>query len=101
MVHRSFDVDDRCDVFRTEVEDVDHVLRNCVQAQMIWLEVIKHDQLEEFLRNDFKRWVSENLTNGGAFAKETAKWDLMFGGLCWFIWLNRNSRIFEHQDGAN
>ncbi|KAK8574606.1 hypothetical protein V6N12_062296 [Hibiscus sabdariffa] len=35
----------------------------------------------------------------GAFAKEKTNWDLTFGGLCWFIWLNRNSRIFYNHDG--
>ncbi|KAK8676096.1 hypothetical protein V6N13_034150 [Hibiscus sabdariffa] len=31
--------------------------------------------------------------------EEKTNWDLTFGGLCWFIWLNRNSRIFYNHDG--
>ncbi|KAK8686472.1 hypothetical protein V6N13_125497 [Hibiscus sabdariffa] len=98
-VHCKFDVDDRCNACGMEVEDVDHVLRNCVQTQMIWREVIKHDRLEEIFTLDFKRWIHENLKNGAGFAKENTNWDLMFGGMCWFIWLHRNSQIFDDQAG--
>ncbi|KAK8697304.1 hypothetical protein V6N13_113456 [Hibiscus sabdariffa] len=65
------------------MDDVDHVLQNCVQAQMIWREVIKPDSLEEIFSLDFKRWIRENLTNGGGFDKESDKLYLMLGGLCW------------------
>ncbi|KAK8540951.1 hypothetical protein V6N13_060999 [Hibiscus sabdariffa] len=54
------------------VEDANHVLQNCVQAQMIWREMIRLDNLEEFFTLDFKRWIRENLTNGDGFSKENA-----------------------------
>ncbi|KAK8974718.1 hypothetical protein V6N11_013184 [Hibiscus sabdariffa] len=49
----------------------------------------------EFMSCDIKSWIKLNLTQPHRFAIDIADWDLMFGGVCWFIWLRRNDLVFN------
>ncbi|KAL4309768.1 hypothetical protein GQ457_01G026470 [Hibiscus cannabinus] len=90
-------MDDQCDIYGPEVEDIDHVLRTCPQTHMVLQDLIHPYKFHELLSLDIKDWIEKNLTNGAIYARDVINWDLMFSGTCWYIWLHRNSRIFYDQ----
>ncbi|KAK8553193.1 hypothetical protein V6N13_089406 [Hibiscus sabdariffa] len=84
----------RCNLCDVEVEDFSNVLRTCPHTFCVWRELINVEKIHDFMTCDIKTWIWLNLTQPNTFAKEPMAWDLMFGGTCWFICLNRNAVIF-------
>ncbi|KAK8643822.1 hypothetical protein V6N13_013099 [Hibiscus sabdariffa] len=100
-VRRHFSNDARCGLCGADIEDVDHVLRRCPQAYLTWKELIRDEKIDEFLKLDIKAWVKCNLTNPRMFAKVPIDWELMFSGVCWYIWKSRNAVVFRNEDGVS
>ncbi|KAK8685028.1 hypothetical protein V6N13_041039 [Hibiscus sabdariffa] len=54
--------------------------------------------LPDFMECDIKCWIKTNLVAPNSFAKDGDGWDIMFGGLVWFLWLHRNGLIFADDE---
>ncbi|KAK9031592.1 hypothetical protein V6N11_055888 [Hibiscus sabdariffa] len=92
---RHFVSDAQCGLCGAEVEDVDHILRRFPNSLLVWRQLVRADKMLEFMSCDIKSWIKLNLTQPHRFAIDIADWDLMFGGVCWFIWLRRNDLVFN------
>ncbi|KAL4291483.1 hypothetical protein GQ457_14G019980 [Hibiscus cannabinus] len=79
-----------------EVEDVDHVLRRCPAAFMVWTAIIKPSRVNDFLAMEFKEWLRINLTVPDYFVKVGTDWDLLFAVVLWNLWTARNEVIFQN-----
>ncbi|KAL4289737.1 hypothetical protein GQ457_14G014320 [Hibiscus cannabinus] len=78
------------------IEDVNHLLRWCPQAIGIWTSLIKPDFLHQFLTMNIKEWVYLNITDAARMANHPEDWDLLFGSICWNLWLERNAVVFDN-----
>ncbi|KAL4277908.1 hypothetical protein GQ457_03G021160 [Hibiscus cannabinus] len=85
-----------CIVCGALVEDVNHVVRWCPQAIGAWSSVIKLSFLSRFLSMDFKEWVHMNLSDAARMVSNPDNWDLLFGAICWNLWLGRNAVVFDN-----
>ncbi|KAK8647975.1 hypothetical protein V6N13_128739 [Hibiscus sabdariffa] len=86
LSHFPRDDDARCALCGADVEDVNHILRTCPPAYITWKELIRVEKLGEFLHLDIKDWIKCNLIYPMMFAKDPIGWELMFGGVYWYIW---------------
>ncbi|KAK8532542.1 hypothetical protein V6N12_053980 [Hibiscus sabdariffa] len=91
---RHFVSDARCGLCGADVEDVDHILTRCPNSFLVW-KLVRADKMQDFMSCDIKSWIKINLTQPHRFAIDIAAWGLMFGGVCWFIWLRRNDLVFN------
>ncbi|KAL4355451.1 hypothetical protein GQ457_06G008470 [Hibiscus cannabinus] len=85
-----------CSLCGALIEDVNHLLRWCPQAIGIWTSLIKPDFLHQFLTMNIKEWVYLNLTDAAQMANHPEDWDLLFGSICWNLWLERNAVVFDN-----
>ncbi|KAL4383611.1 hypothetical protein GQ457_15G023690 [Hibiscus cannabinus] len=85
-----------CSICGALVEDVNHVIRWCPQAIGAWSSVIKPSALSSFLSMDFKQWVHMNLSDAARMVSSPDNWDLLFGAICWNLWLGRNTVVFDN-----
>ncbi|KAE8709087.1 Protein transport protein Sec61 subunit alpha isoform 2 [Hibiscus syriacus] len=93
-VFRHFTTDDKCAVCQKDVEDDNHEFRGCPRTMTIWSAFVRADRLNDFLAMDFNSWLVINLTNA-SFVYDVRDWNLLFGSLLWYIWLDRNDRVFN------
>ncbi|KAK9030878.1 hypothetical protein V6N11_032284 [Hibiscus sabdariffa] len=43
-----------------------------------------------------KEWVYLNLTDATRMVNHPEDWDLLFGSICWNLWLGRNAMVFDN-----
>ncbi|KAL4298080.1 hypothetical protein GQ457_12G018940 [Hibiscus cannabinus] len=85
-----------CSLCGALFEDVNHLSRWCPQAIGIWTSLIKPDFLHQFLTMNIKEWVYLNITDVARMANHPEDWDLLFGSICWNLWLERNAVVFDN-----
>ncbi|KAL4377111.1 hypothetical protein GQ457_02G015370 [Hibiscus cannabinus] len=94
-VRRHTASDSSCVVCGDAIECIDHILRCCPPAVFVWTELIKPNQLDEFLEMDLCLWVATNNSDVSRFPIRTLNWDIMFGNILWNLWLARNATVFN------
>ena len=85
-------LDGVCGLFKTNIENLCHALRNCVKAHEFWLKlgVFIHDL--DFWESDAQTWLESNLKlSRKAYIKN---WKVIFCVTCWIIW--RRNEIVHH-----
>ncbi|KAL4278310.1 hypothetical protein GQ457_03G020200 [Hibiscus cannabinus] len=68
----------------------------CPMAIGVWTSLIKPDFLSPFLTMNVKEWVYLNLTDAARMVNHPEDWDLLFGSICWNLWLERNAMVFDN-----
>ncbi|PPD95655.1 hypothetical protein GOBAR_DD07310 [Gossypium barbadense] len=53
----------RCEVCRVEDETLDHVLRGCIVALLIWKWLVWEEKFIEFMTMQIPEWVNKNISN--------------------------------------
>ncbi|KAK8590372.1 hypothetical protein V6N13_057265 [Hibiscus sabdariffa] len=43
-----------------------------------------------------RKWVRLNLTDAARMVSNPENWDLLFGSVCWNLWLGRNAVVFDN-----
>ncbi|KAL4280844.1 hypothetical protein GQ457_03G019340 [Hibiscus cannabinus] len=92
---RHFTPDNKCLVCIDMVEDVDHVLRHCPSAKLVWTVLINPMKRSEFFSLPFEQWFALNLRQQGDFVRELKDWDMLFPAVLWNLWKQRNDRVFN------
>ncbi|KAE8677141.1 hypothetical protein F3Y22_tig00111542pilonHSYRG00042 [Hibiscus syriacus] len=92
---RHLSADAKCMECNEDWEDVDHILRSCGTAKIIWTTLIKESWLTNFFSLNIKEWLHKNLANPTYFAQSDHEWDTLFGNINWNLWTRRNKRIFD------
>ncbi|KAK8593400.1 hypothetical protein V6N12_045482 [Hibiscus sabdariffa] len=88
-------VDSCCGLCGATEEDFSHLFRDCTEARLLWVRVVKDEKLAKFLSIDFRTWLMANIENRQHFSITKEDWDIAFCTFLWNIWVNRNYRMFS------
>lgn len=93
---RGFSPTAMCTICGDQCEDVDHVLRKCVNAREVWHHVFPPDSPMRDMSGTFNDWFDCVVTGryGGRRAKE---WKARYVATLWWIWKWRNKQIFSQE----
>ena len=76
------------------IEDTNHVLRKCVHAQAVWMELNPNYYLST-LHIPFHIWIREGCKLSTPSPFYNIPWGTLFAFTCSTIWKSRNKKIFE------
>ncbi|KAK8660681.1 hypothetical protein V6N13_051596 [Hibiscus sabdariffa] len=68
-------------------------------TSMIWSELIRPEQVHDFLSLGIPEWIRANIGGTCSFARNAEKWNLVFGYTLWNLWLHRNAITFCNAPG--
>lgn len=57
--------------------------------------MVEESKLVEFMSLELSDWISKNIQAIAYFTNEAEDEDLLFGFICWNLWLKRNKIIFN------
>ncbi|KAK8592870.1 hypothetical protein V6N12_044963 [Hibiscus sabdariffa] len=97
-VARHFTSDSNCCICGAALEDLDHVLCRCPSALQVWMELVRPNRFSEFMALDIIAWICANFEKPDRFPMRSTDWSLMFGSIIWFLWLDRNAKVFGAAD---
>ncbi|XP_061340875.1 myrcene synthase, chloroplastic-like [Gastrolobium bilobum] len=92
-VRRHLGEDATCMRWQADVEDCNHIFRECSWACQIWQLCCHGLVLNGFWEGDFVSWIERNLNR----KKENKDWRRLFGVVCWLIWKERNNGVFNDE----
>ncbi|KAK8979996.1 hypothetical protein V6N11_061217 [Hibiscus sabdariffa] len=83
-----------CAICGFHMEDMSHILRNCVAARGLWTRVLHPDLLVDFFHTPFNGWLQRNL-GCTAISVYGDQWESRFAIYCWLLWKDRCSAILD------
>ncbi|WCJ27227.1 hypothetical protein M5689_008991 [Euphorbia peplus] len=89
---RHFITDGNCSYCK-EIETPIHVLRDCVEARKVWVELIPTYYRSIFFSMDLKDWIAANLVTPSHISN--LNWQVIFSTCIWWLWKWRNNRVFN------
>ena len=76
-------------------EDILHLLRDCPFAKHYWKAILLPDKWDLFFSLPRVDWIRWNLTHdAGMPSTRRLAWPILFGYLCWDLWVYRCNRLF-------
>nr|GMC69261.1 uncharacterized protein LOC109193611 [Ipomoea batatas] len=78
-------IDVRCSSCNEDEENVDHLLRKCDKAKVIWKAILPSWETRKLEALDFKNWMRTNV-NGKVKTDYGKNWNVMFALAVWWIW---------------
>ena len=70
-----------------------HVLRDCLYAKQVWLNLLSAGYISNFFSYSLLDWISFNVREDcGLHGRQ--HWHLIWGVTCWFLWNWRNKDFF-------
>ncbi|KAI5337134.1 hypothetical protein L3X38_016403 [Prunus dulcis] len=83
-----------CYICGAPVENVDHIVRNCLIASLIWRQSSLPVSLNLSQDDNMITWAGKNLHNYTLMGYGVV-WSTLFAFTCWFLWKWRNKKIFD------
>lgn len=87
-----------CLLCATNIEDTNHILRECPATLKIWNSLnayIPNKLLDNCFNNlSFKKWLHKKCTTKDLVLMNIP-WNTVFSRICWNMWKSRNASIFE------
>ena len=87
----------KCSICNDYEETTLHMLRDCMEARMIWLQFIEYCYWDNFFSMSLNDWLLVNLRSEDMCSKTGTLWNLAFGTICWILWNWRNRTLFEDE----
>ena len=84
-----------CDRCGAPMEDILHVLRDCMATKGFWNLVLPMAHQQEFYNLSLRDWICRNLESQWAL-QNGLKWSCFFGVAIWGLWFWRNQFIIKH-----
>jgi len=84
----------QCDICCEGVEDLDHLLRQCLSGKEVWLDLQRKGISYSFAQEEFKDWLQKNL----AGTHVDPNWPTKFAITLWFIWKWRCAACFGNTE---
>ncbi|CAA7036314.1 unnamed protein product [Microthlaspi erraticum] len=81
-----------CQVCKSGVESIIHVLRDCPAMQGIWRRIVPHANLQTFFDMSLFEWLFVNMSNDIEVAGRV--WSTMFSVGVWWAWKWRCGNVF-------
>ncbi|XP_061361919.1 uncharacterized protein LOC133305695, partial [Gastrolobium bilobum] len=85
-----------CPRCHSSVEEDNHAFRQCSWVREVWKCWVDVRELEAFLSDDMEDWITKNLDRD----RRNSSWRLKFGVICWFIWKDQNSLVFNEKGSS-
>ncbi|KAG8474496.1 hypothetical protein CXB51_031152 [Gossypium anomalum] len=95
-VRRGIGYSTSCTLCGHAVEDLVHVLRDCLIAKDVWNIVLPVQLKQRFFSASFSDWLLLNLCFHESLYGNGFTWPCLFGLLTWRLWKNRNLFIFQN-----
>ncbi|KAH9670623.1 putative ribonuclease H protein [Citrus sinensis] len=89
IARRHMAINTECDRCGAPVEDILHVLRDCMGTKGFWYRVIPVAMRQRFFQAPFKEWMMNNLQNAWPISG-VRNWVCFFGIAIWRLWYWRN-----------
>ncbi|KAK9028278.1 hypothetical protein V6N11_068085 [Hibiscus sabdariffa] len=83
----------RCELYSDALEDITHVLRDCIVARDLWVKVLPLAHLNSFFQLHADEWLRVNLFAPAGFLIVLMEWPRKFAILCSLLWKNRCCRV--------
>lgn len=83
--------DPRCFVCGEVEENIEHIIRRCPVATLVWRKFPGTNDYEIFGRS-FNDWVVSNMSNDNSRDEE---WPMVFATTLWWLWKWRSMRVFD------
>lgn len=90
-VRRHLTTDAACPACGWHTEDLNHVFRECPVARRSWYLLAENPPDPSHPHTSFVDWLLYNLSP----VNNSQVWRLTFGILCWKLWHNRNTLVFQ------
>ncbi|KAK4285196.1 hypothetical protein QN277_001926 [Acacia crassicarpa] len=97
---RGLTSDSRCPVCDAEIENLQHVLRDCPETLNLWKSVVPQCLWSKFSSLSFDHWFQWNSSYKDRRV-ESEEWRQQFILICWWLWRPRNSFVFEGKKISN
>eukprot|EP00253_Pinus_taeda_P007421 PITA_07421 len=97
ILKRGYHGPSRCSLCSSEIENQEHLLNECTYAESVWekIKLLFGRTMRDpsSIRNTILQWGT------GQFHSKVVRriWNLAVGFVIWFIWKERNRRIFRSQ----
>ncbi|XP_031103194.1 uncharacterized protein LOC116006838 [Ipomoea triloba] len=89
--------DDSCGICIGEMESADHILRNCKNANDIWVAFVPRRERTRWRQMSFKDWIGANITGNG-IGYGDQEWPRLFMVIIWWLWRWRCDRVFTGRE---
>ncbi|KAH9699945.1 putative ribonuclease H protein [Citrus sinensis] len=89
IARRHMLINTECDRCGALIEDILHVLRDCMVTKGFWSQVIPVVMRQRFFKAPFKEWMMNNLQNAWPIYG-VRNWVCFFGIAIWRLWFWRN-----------
>ncbi|KAH9670553.1 putative ribonuclease H protein [Citrus sinensis] len=89
IARRHMVINTECDRCGAPVEDILHVLRDCMGTKGFWYRVIPVAMRQRFFQAPFKEWMMNNLQKAWPISG-VRNWVCFFGIAIWRLWFWRN-----------
>ncbi|KAA3453503.1 reverse transcriptase [Gossypium australe] len=88
----------RCD---HNLEDIMHVLCDCLMAKEAWMLVVPPEKQSRFFFDPLQTWLTTNLSCHLKLQDKGINWSCLFRIMAWRIWKNMNLFIFQNIHGTS
>ncbi|KAL4379262.1 hypothetical protein GQ457_02G040270 [Hibiscus cannabinus] len=95
-VRRHLTMEDACVYCNDGLEDILHVLRDCVRARTVWMQVVSHNKLVQFHNLNLLDWLTSILSQPQLFTTGGVDLSTRFAVICWILWTRRNKFLFDN-----
>ncbi|KAK8617457.1 hypothetical protein V6N13_080373 [Hibiscus sabdariffa] len=84
-----------CSICQGASEDIDHVLRFCTRASVLWRSVLGQEVANRFDALPFDVWLHGNITGRLFNGVARDDWSMRFSVYCWLLWKRRCSIVLD------
>lgn len=93
--HRNLGGSPTCDRCNNGVEDVDHILRECSKAKLVWNCLCLNGEISAQWNLPMKEWLKFNIQKCGDTVFNDVTWKYTVISFLWNIWKNRNKEVID------
>ncbi|KAK8983781.1 hypothetical protein V6N11_009566 [Hibiscus sabdariffa] len=86
---------DMCGLCLSGPEDIDHILRHCVNASGLWRSVLGQEVADSLSSLSFEEWLHGNISGRLPAIISRKDWGMEFAIYCWLLWKLRCSMVLD------
>ncbi|KAK8597848.1 hypothetical protein V6N13_095244 [Hibiscus sabdariffa] len=88
---------DLCGICRSGSEDMNHILRFCVKASVLWRSVLGQEAACSLDSLSFDDWLHDNISGRLAEVGGRKDWAMEFSIFCWLLWKLRCNMVLDSE----
>lgn len=88
-------INSNCELCSSVEETPLHLFKDCEMTKQIWEAILPHQVCPFFFQTDYDQWIMDNCLME-SFVWERLPWNDVFFMICWWIWRQRNERLYTN-----